>query len=161
MTNKNRIVFFGDEVEMTKEELEMFFAKYNLLGLESFNIIFENVKDFDLNEVRKIHKREYDKQYEKDMDELLPFARHSRFKVTDLKHQKVELTDKELQFLLELVSSSVMYIEAKRDMYNDYNGDKSELGFEVGPNLREMQDLEEYLDDEIEDRKTPKQNIKK
>lgn len=161
MTNKNRIVFFGDEVEMTKEELEMFFAKYNLLGLESFNIIFENVKDFDLTEVRKIHEREYDKQYEKDMDELLPFARHSRFKVTDLKRQKVELTDKELQFLLELVSSSVMYIEAKRDMYNDYNGDKSELGFEVGPNLREMQDLEEYLDDEIEDRKTPKQNIKK
>ena len=95
---------------MTKEELELFFNKYDLYELELFGMIFNSVKDYDISDALNVSRKVYNKK----CDELGPKeyelyrlgARHICGDVSDIMKKNEKLTLKELEYLKALVKNT-------------------------------------------------------
>lgn len=153
MKEKEEIIFYGEETQMTKEELKSFFSKYNVVELEAFNIIFEYNKDTDITGVLNIYRKIYNKKYEEVSNDYDGISRHYPFTVLDLMYKQELLNDKELLFLKELVEPASMYLDTMNTIYNDYNGSKEELGFTPTKEIDEISKLEVSIENEMLKRK--------
>ena len=159
MKEKEQIVYIGEKVQMTKEELKKFFSKYNVVELEAFNILFDCNKDNDINGVFNAYRKIYNKKYEEVRDDYDGIARHYIITVLDLTYNQQLLSDKELQFLKELVEPASMYFDTLNTIYNNYNGPKEELGFNPTREVEDIAKLETTIENEIS-RRNANQKIK-
>lgn len=95
-----------EKVEISKEELESFFNKYNILELDLFTNIFEYSYGYDITDALEIARKVYKEKYIECYKEF-EIVRHCMYpSVTRL--EKKELTDKELKFLYELSDNALM-----------------------------------------------------
>ena len=154
MKEKEEIIYYGEEIQMTKEELKKFFSKYNVVELEAFKMLFECNKDTDITGVLSTYRKIYNKKYEEISNDYDGIARHYPFSVLDLMYKQELLNDKELLFLKELVEPASMYLDTMNTIYNDYNGSKEELGFDPTREINEMSKLSTSIEKEISKRKT-------
>ena len=132
-----------EKYDITDNELEDFFNKYNLVELESFSLIFKYCYDYDITDVLKIARKVYKEKYTACTDEFEIPVRHISFKTSDIKHKNNLLNDKELKFLYDLTESAVMCLESIEHL-------------DVEDELRDLSILDDSINTEIENRKNSK-----
>ena len=139
-----------EKIDINIEELEVFFNKYNLIELESFNLIFEYCYDYDITDVLQMARKVYKEKYTECTDEFEVPIRHITFKPSDIKNKNNLLNDEELKFLYTLTESAVMCLESIEH-------------FDVTDELIDLSILNESINEEIEKRNNcqNKQKIKK
>lgn len=97
-----------ERFNMTEEELERFFNKYNVLELESFSIIFNFVHDHDIKDILKVAKKVYKEKYSENA--YKNETRHKHFNNSKMIKKNGILTEKELDLLYKLTESGVIYL---------------------------------------------------
>ena len=132
-----------EKYDITDNELKDFFNKYNLIELESFNLIFEYCYDYDITDVLKIARIVYNEKYNSCADEFETPIRHMTFKTSDIKEKNNLLNDKELKFLYDLTESAVMCLESIKH-------------FDVEAEIIDLSKLDDSISTEIENRKNSK-----
>lgn len=132
-----------EKYDITDNELKDFFNKYNLIELESFNLIFEYCYDYDITDVLKIARIVYKEKYNSCADEFEVPIRHMNFKTSDIKEKNNLLNDKELKFLYNLTESAVMCLESIKH-------------FDVEAELIDLSKLDDSISAEIENRNNSK-----
>ena len=73
-----------EKIDISIEELEIFFNKYDLIELDSFNLIFEYCYDYDTTDALKIARKVYKEKYTACTDEFEIPVRHMTFKTSDI-----------------------------------------------------------------------------
>lgn len=132
-----------DKYDISMGELELFFNKYNLIELDSFNLIFEYCYDYDITDVLKIARKVYKEKYTACANEFEVPIRHMNFKTSDIKEKNILLNDKELKFLYDLTESAVMCLESIEH-------------FDVEAELIDLSKLDDSISAEIENRNNSK-----
>ena len=146
---------YKEHFDMNQEELEIFFNKYSIIELESFNKIFENVKDYELEEVLKIARKVYKEKSEVCLEEYEIPVRHYNFSALDIAKKNNLLNDKELIFLNTLVENASLFLSSVQDyqeIYKNVIDDFSCDEYEIDKILR----LEEELNKEVMSREKTK-----
>ena len=110
-----------EKLDMTKEELEEFFNKYDLLELSSFELIFNNVYDYDIEDILISIRKVYDKKSRELSEEeyyiFESISRHIKKKCSCIKEKNNLLTEKELDLLYKLCDSALMCLTSTE--YNE------------------------------------------
>lgn len=141
-----------EQLNLSKEELEIFFNKYSIIELESFSKIFELVHDYEMKEVLEVSRKVYKEKYDKCFEEYEAPVRHYNYSVLDITKKNDLLNDKELKFLSTIVENAAMFlssIQSNSDAYKQVIEDFScsEYGNE------KIYELEYILSEEMEKRK--------
>ena len=101
-----------ETIDMSMDDLEIFFNKYNIIELESFNLIFEYVYDYEISNILEAAKKVHNQKYKECADDFEIAVRHTSFKPSDIKNKNSLLTDKELDLLYKLTDSAVMCLDS-------------------------------------------------
>lgn len=151
--------FCKENLDMSQEELETFFNKYNIIELEEFNKIFENVKDYELEEVLTAARKVYKEKWEACLAEYEIPVRHYNFNVLDITKKNNLLSDKEIIFLNTLVENASLFvssIQEYQEVYKNIIDDFSCDEYEIEKILK----LEEELNKEVMNREKTKVKTK-
>lgn len=120
---------------MSKEELESFFNKYNILELEAFKVIMQYVYDYEKEEIEKILnsvKNNKEQNYKE-------VCFKEEFNLSNITYKNDLLNDKELVFLYKIVNDALLCLSSIKHMDVEYES-------------REASDIENSLYEEIEKR---------
>ena len=87
---------------MSKEEIEVFFNKYNISELEAFKVIMQYVYDYEKEEIEKILNSVKNNK-EQNYKEVCP---KEEFNLSNITDKNDLLNDKELVFLYKIVNDA-------------------------------------------------------
>lgn len=112
-------------VIMTREELNNLFNKYNLIELDSFAILVNNVDEENKDETVTAIQRVYKEKSKEADEEYFYITRHIILKPSNISNKNSLLTDKELEFILNMVNNTI-------NAYVDSNSTKTEIFEDLG-----------------------------
>lgn len=121
-----------NEIQMSIEELEIFFNKFNVIELEAIAAVFEYVHENNLEEIRNVANKVYYEKVNK-ADEFDEKARKKGFNLLDILEKSDSLSKKELEFLSTLIEDASFFLSSVRDvpyeeLIDDFN--KSDYNME-------------------------------
>ena len=101
---------------MSKEELEGFFNKYNISELEAFKVIMQYVYDYEKEEIEKILnsvKNNKEQNYKE-------VCFKEEFNLSNITDKNDLLNDKELVFLYKIVNDALLCLSSIKHMDVEY-----------------------------------------
>lgn len=101
---------------MSKEELEVFFNKYNISELEAFKVIMQYVYDYEKEEIEKILnsvKNNKEQNYKE-------VCFKEEFNLSNITDKNDLLNDKELVFLYKIVNDALLCLSSIKHMDVEY-----------------------------------------
>jgi hypothetical protein len=102
--------------DMSKEELEGFFNKYNISELEAFKVIMQYVYDYEKEEIEKILnsvKNNKEQNYKE-------VCFKEEFNLSNITDKNDLLNDKELVFLYKIVNDALLCLSSIKHMDVEY-----------------------------------------
>lgn len=103
-------------LNMSKEELEGFFNKYNISELDAFKVIMQYVYDYEKEEIEKILnsvKNNKEQNYKE-------FCFKEEFNLSNITDKNDLLNDKELVFLYKVVNDALLCLSSIKHMDVEY-----------------------------------------
>ena len=103
-------------LNMSKEELEGFFNKYNISELDAFKVIMQYVYDYEKEEIEKILnsvKNNKEQNYKE-------FCFKEEFNLSNITDKNDLLNDKELVFLYKIVNDALLCLSSIKHMDVEY-----------------------------------------
>lgn len=105
---------------LNEEEIKEYFNKYSVTELELYDLILENVKTYNVRDIKRIKKKVYEEKYKVLTDEfevgMLPIG----ITVEVLSRKDKVLNEKELNFFHDLVEDASNYLDSIQEYENEY-----------------------------------------
>lgn len=147
--------------DLSSEDIEKLFNKYNVVELEAFISILEYVKDYNTDEIANIISKVYKEKYELLQSNFEVGAKPTNFKISDLGKINELLNDYELEFLHTMIESASMFLDSVQEFEDEYKEISEEFDSGDYPVL-EMSKLLDSIEQEQTSRKNyPIRNQKK
>lgn len=152
----NKLRGIVEDEELSKEELRQFFNKYNIIELQEMNTIFKYVNDYDIKDALAIRHEVCINKFE-DCKKLFELpVKPKGFTLLSLTKKNNLLTDKELNYLYQLVSNASFYLSTIREYtYEFVDIDEKEYPIDI------VNKLESILYEENEKRKYSRNKVLK
>ena len=105
---------------LNEEEIKEFFNKYNVGELELFDLIFENVKSYNIRDIKRIQNQVYDEKYEELTNNFEVGILPEGACVESLSKKDKLLNENELNFFHDLVEDAVSYLDSVASFEEEY-----------------------------------------
>lgn len=138
LTNRFTPIYKG----MLLKDIKNFFSKFSLSGLEYFDNILDYCNHDRINDIRRVKNEALDIKYKKYKNNVMTIPTEKNFNLTKFKSTFSSLTDREMEFLHELVENAAMYLDCIQE-YSDYYKEEIE-DFDL--NDYPIKDMNELLD---------------
>lgn len=138
LNNRFTPIFKG----MLPKDIKNFFSKFSLSGLEYFDNILDYCNHDRINDIRRVKNEALDTKYKKYKNNVMTIPTVKNFNLTQFKSSLSSLTDREMEFLHELVENAAMYLSCIQE-YSDYYKEEIE-DFDL--NNYPVKDMNELLD---------------
>lgn len=148
---------------MSREELEHFFDKYNIIELEHFNTILDFTDSIDKEEIRKVKEKIENKKMILNQKmvagNIASPVINNNIKLPDLQRKNYKVTNKELEFFHDLVERAAGYLESIRDFEEEYQAIYEDFASDCYP-IDQMAELLDAIELEQATRKNNRPYIK-
>ena len=150
--NKNEKTGLPTIDNLTNEEIEDLFNKYDVVEVETFASILKFAVDYDTTEIAKVIEKVYKEKYELLQANYKVGVKPNNFKISDLGKVNELLTENELEFLHTMIENAAMYLDSVETSEHIYK--EVVEGF-VSQNYPafEMAKFLDYIEQEQEERK--------
>ena len=138
LTNRFTPIYKG----MLLKDIKNFFSKFSLSGLEYFDNILDYCNHDRIYDIRRVKNEALDIKYKKYKNNVMTIPTVKNFNLTQFKSTLSSLTDREMEFLHELVENAAMYLFCIQE-YSDYYKEENE-DFDL--NDYPIKDINELLD---------------
>ena len=144
---------------MLSKDIKNFFLKFSLVGLENFDEILNYTHHEGLKEIRRVKNEALEQKHKKYVNNIATsLSTVHNFRITDLKAVATSLTERELNFFLDLVNSASLVLNDIAKDIDKYKSIDKDFNIADYP-VKEMSELLEALKTEKDSR--PSKTIEK